>query len=181
MKTARWTVIFSLALILSIRAGAIDRSELAPLPLPDLSTMEDATRRRLEALQQRVSALQAAGSDDDLGEAYGTLGTYYIAHHLNDAAEVAFVNAERLEPGDFRWPYYLGFVYQMVGKLELEKVVAETLAKANEETKKKLSDAATRAKKDKERVIFGYSKPYKPKIIANLYEVYLCRLAVAGG
>jgi tetratricopeptide (TPR) repeat protein len=116
----RRTVLFSLALILSFRAGAFDRSELTPLPLPNLSTMEDATRRRLETLQKRVSELETEGSDIDLADAYGTLGTYYIAHHLNDAAEVAFVNAERLEPGDFRWPYYLGFVYQMVGKLELE-------------------------------------------------------------
>jgi tetratricopeptide (TPR) repeat protein len=118
-------ILFSLALILSSQAGAVDRSELTPLPLPNLSAMEDATRRRLEELQERVSELKTMGSDDALADAYGTLGTYYIAHHLNDAAEVAFVNAERLEPGDFRWPYYLGFVYQMVGKLELEKEAYE--------------------------------------------------------
>ena len=99
--------------------------DVTPLPLPNLSAMEDATRRRLESLQERVTKLTPAGSDIDLADAYGTLGTYYIAHHLNDSAEVAFVNAERLEPGDFRWPYYLGFVYQMVGKLDLEKEAYE--------------------------------------------------------
>ena len=117
----RLTIFLSLSLLLSFQAGAVDRSELTPLPLPNLSTMEDATRRRLEALQERVSELETANSDDALAEAYGTLGTYYIAHHLNDAAEVAFVNAERLEPGEFRWPYYLGFIYRIVGKLELER------------------------------------------------------------
>ncbi len=119
--TLKQTILFSLALILSSQTGAVDRSELTPLPLPNLSAMEDATRRRLEELQERVSELETRGSDIDLAEAYGTLGTYYIAHHLNDAAEVAFVNAERLEPGDFRWPYYLGFIYKIVGKLELER------------------------------------------------------------
>jgi tetratricopeptide (TPR) repeat protein len=119
--TLRSTIVFSLALILSYQAGAVDPSELTPLPLPNLSTMEDATRRRLEALQDRVSELQESGPTDALAEAYGTLGTYYIAHHLNDAAEVAFINAERLDPGEFRWPYYLGFICQIVGKLELER------------------------------------------------------------
>ena len=119
--TLQQTILFSLALILSSQAGAVDRSELTPLPLPNLSTMEDATRRRLEALQERVSQLKTTGSDDALAEAYGTLGTYYIAHHLNDAAEVAFLNAERLDAGQFRWPYYLGFIYKIVGKLELER------------------------------------------------------------
>jgi len=117
----RWAIALSMVGLMASRAGAFDRSELTPLPLPDLSTMEDATRRRLEALQERVSELRTSGSDGVLAEAYGSLGMYYIAHHLNDAAEVSFVNAGRLSPGDFRWAYYLGFVYQMVGKLELER------------------------------------------------------------
>jgi tetratricopeptide (TPR) repeat protein len=121
LTISRWTTVFSLVLILPLQAGAVDRPELTPLPLPDLSTMEDATRRRLEALQERVAELSTSGSDGALSEAYGKLGTYYIAHYQADAAEVAFVNAERLKPGDFRWPYYLGFVYQIVGKLERER------------------------------------------------------------
>jgi tetratricopeptide (TPR) repeat protein len=121
----RWTIVFALILVLSFQVGAVDRSELIPLPLPNLSTMEDATRRRLETLQERVAELETTGSNETLAEAYGTLGTYYIAHHLNDAAEVAFVNAERLDPGEFRWPYYLGFIYRIVGKLDLEREAYE--------------------------------------------------------
>jgi len=121
LTISRWTTVISLVLILPLQAGAVDRPELTPLPLPDLSTMEDATRRRLEALQERVAELSASGSDGALSEAYGKLGTYYIAHYQTDAAEVAFVNAERLKPSEFRWPYYLGFIYRIVGKSELEK------------------------------------------------------------
>jgi tetratricopeptide (TPR) repeat protein len=109
------------ALLLVFQAEAVERSELTPLPLPDLSAMEDATRRRLEELQERTTVLNTSGTDGELAYAYGTLGTYYLAHHLMDAAEVAFVNAERLDPGEFRWPYYLGFIYRIVGKSELEK------------------------------------------------------------
>jgi tetratricopeptide (TPR) repeat protein len=107
--------------LLALEAGAVDRPELEPLPLPDLSTMEDATRRRLEELQDRVDEIASSATDRELADAYGTLGTYYLAHHLNEAAEVAFLNASRLESRDFRWAYYLGFVYQMIGKLELER------------------------------------------------------------
>lgn len=125
MITVRSTVVFSMALVLSFQAGASDRSELTPLPLPDLSTMEDATRRRLEELQERVSSPEPSASDEVLAEAYGTLGTHYLAHHLTDAGEVSFSNAERLDPTDFRWPYYLGFIYGIVGKLELEREAYE--------------------------------------------------------
>ncbi len=121
MTTSRWTVVVLLLVVLSPHAWPVERNELAPLPLPNLSTMEDATRQRLELLQDRVAGLQPSGSDGDLAEAYGTLGMYYIAHHLNDAAEVAFRNASLLSPNDFRWAYYLGFVYQMVGDLERER------------------------------------------------------------
>jgi tetratricopeptide (TPR) repeat protein len=121
----RWPIVVWLVVTVSFPAGAVDREDLTPLPLPNLSTMEDAPRRRLEALQERVSELEKTGSDDALAEAYGTLGTYYLAHHLNDAAEVAFVNAERLDPGEFRWPYYLGFNSQIVGKFELERQAYE--------------------------------------------------------
>ena len=115
MVSARRAIIVSLSLLLSLPVGAIDRSQLTPLPLPDLSTMEDATRRRLEELQESVSSLRSSASDVVLAEAYGTLGTYYIAHHLNDAGEVAFLNAERLDPIDVRWPFYLGYIYRIVG------------------------------------------------------------------
>ncbi len=40
-----------------------------------------------------------------------------------------------------------------LAKVELEQVVADTLAKASDETKKKLADAATKAGKDKEKAI----------------------------
>jgi tetratricopeptide (TPR) repeat protein len=125
MLIARWAIVAPLSLTLSLPVLAIDRSQLTPLPLPDLSTMEDATRRRLEELQGQVVQLESSASDEALAEAYGTLGTYYIAHHLNDAGEVALLNAERLDATDFRWPYYLGFIYRIVGKLELEKEAYE--------------------------------------------------------
>ena len=122
MTSSRRAAALGLTVLLSwAYLGAVERSELAPLPLPDLSTMGKGARGRLETLQDQVADLQTSASDRELAEAYGTLGKYYIAHHLNDAAEVAFSNAALLAPDDFRWAYYGGFVYQMVGKLKLER------------------------------------------------------------
>ena len=126
MTTSRCVTATALAVLLAwVNVGAVERSELTPLPSSDLDTMGEAARGRLEQLQDRVAGLETSGSDAELAEAYGTLGMYYIAHHLNDAAEVAFGNAALLSPDDFRWAYYLGFVYQMVGKLDLERAAFE--------------------------------------------------------
>ncbi len=121
MTALRRASALALAAVLTSQAIAADRSALAPLPEPALTTMGEATRERLELLRDRVEDLTPSASDGELAEAYGTLGTYYIAHHFNDAAEVAFGNAALLAPDSFRWAYYLGFVYQMVGKLDLER------------------------------------------------------------
>ena len=121
----RWTMVLSLAVVLAFPAGAADRGELVPLPVPNLSTMEDAMRQRLELLQGRVAALSVSGSDVELAEAYGILGMYYIAHHLNDAAGAAMHNAALLSPSDFRWAYYRGFIFQMVGDLDAERAAYE--------------------------------------------------------
>ena len=118
MTTWRRATVFALAVFLFSPASAVERADLTPLPLPDLETMGEATRERLEMLQHRVEEQISSGSDDELAETYGTLGMYYIAHHLNDAAEVALANAELLAPEDFRWVYYQGFVCQITGKHE---------------------------------------------------------------
>ena len=96
MATVRRSLVLTVALLLVFQAEAVERSELTPLPLPDLSAMEDATRRRLEELQERTTVLNTTGTDGELADAFGILGTYYLAHYLLDAAEVSFANASRL-------------------------------------------------------------------------------------
>ena len=70
---------------------------------------------RLEALLQQVQRLEADGDDLELAEAYGTLAKHYLAHTLDEAARVAFANAQTLAPQDVRWTYYLAFVQARTG------------------------------------------------------------------
>jgi tetratricopeptide (TPR) repeat protein len=111
------TLITSLTLVCGI-ASAIDRAELAPLPVPDLSTFEEVIQLRLEELQDRVVRLQNDGTDTELSEAYGNLGKHYLAHTLTDAAGVAFANAQVLAPNDPRWVYYQAHVQERTGDHE---------------------------------------------------------------
>ncbi|MEM7351746.1 MAG: tetratricopeptide repeat protein [Acidobacteriota bacterium] len=89
------------------------------MPQPDLSQMAEGVRQTIEAAQKAVGVMVAGGVEPgSLSEAFGDLGRLYLAHELMDASAVAFTNAGRLLPNDFRWPYYLGIVRQSRGELD---------------------------------------------------------------
>jgi tetratricopeptide (TPR) repeat protein len=90
---------------------------LAPIEQPDTRNMEPEVR---EHLTYAWNALAAAVKDpktpaDKLGEAYGTIGQIYQAYSLNAPAKGCYLNASRLAPKDFRWPYLLGKLYEREG------------------------------------------------------------------
>jgi len=90
------------------------------IPRPELGAMEDAPRRRIEALQAALERLQAdpAASDAELAEAFGELGRHFQAFELADAAEEAYERAHELSPDDVRWTYFLALVQHAEGDLE---------------------------------------------------------------
>ncbi len=93
---------------------AAERSELGPIPEPNLEPLEPAVRQAL--LEARTALDRQLREDSDgagLGGSYGELGMLYFAHLLLEPAEAAFQNAETLDAEDFRWPYYLGRLYRM--------------------------------------------------------------------
>lgn len=61
--------------------------------------MEPQVRARI--VRQRGLVAGAPGS----AEAWGALGRTFQAHGLEPEADAAYARAERLDPGDFRWPY----------------------------------------------------------------------------
>jgi tetratricopeptide (TPR) repeat protein len=97
---------------------------LQPVTRPDFSKMEPSVRQQMDA---RFSSLKTtignrASTRDDLAGAYGETGKLLMAATLLDAAEVCYLNAQVLAPGDRRWPYYLGQIYK--GKGPIEKSVS---------------------------------------------------------
>ena len=91
---------------------------LTPVVHPDLSSIEDVAREQLE---ERRSALDAALARRDTSKqaaAFGDMGELYHAYELSEAAAACYLNAEKLDPESFLWPYLLGVLQQETGDLE---------------------------------------------------------------
>lgn len=98
------------------------RSDLRPVSLPDLSGADQSVQRQASDAHASLAArLEARSSDQELGAAYGALGMVLQAAERYDAAEPALLNAQRLVPGELRWPYFLGHLYQTRGDLAAAK------------------------------------------------------------
>ncbi|UCC13660.1 MAG: tetratricopeptide repeat protein [Gammaproteobacteria bacterium] len=88
-------------------------------PSPDLSVFEPGVQLALEEGQEQFSE-QLASAEDDRARAgaWGRLGMLYQAHHLQGVARRCYLTATELDPDDFRWQYYLGYVLQEQGRYE---------------------------------------------------------------
>jgi len=93
---------------------------LEPVTPPDLASLEASARQAVERrqlfLRERLRAPEV--SDADLGAAYGELGKAYHAFGYPASAVAPYRNALRLQPAEFRWPYYLAHVLREEGSSE---------------------------------------------------------------
>ena len=97
-----------------------------PVPEPDLSQMEPALARWLQETRDRVAAQAASGATPaEAGRAFGELGQLYYTLDLKDAARIAFDNARRLLPGEFRWVYLAANNLRETGDLEAAEPLFE--------------------------------------------------------
>lgn len=89
------------------------RPALQPVPLPDVSASPEPVRRQIESAHGSLTkAVDARGTPTtELASAYGNLGMILMAADYVEAAVPCFANAQLLQPGEARWPYYLGQVY----------------------------------------------------------------------
>jgi tetratricopeptide (TPR) repeat protein len=77
---------------------------LNPVTLPDISNLAPAVQKQV---RDQFGSLQQNATS------YGALGRLLIATEFYDTAAVCFENAQRLEPGELRWPYYLAHVERL--------------------------------------------------------------------
>ncbi len=129
LKTATRLILIATALAPRILAQSAGEPILQPPPveglsvvhLPDTSGMEPSVREHVAAEQDALAAAikdAATAPSAKLAEGYGTLGQIYQAYSLNAPAEECYLNAARLAPNDFRWPYLLGKLRQQAGEAE---------------------------------------------------------------
>jgi tetratricopeptide (TPR) repeat protein len=103
-------------------------NRVAPPPPPpevDLTGVDPAIASAVEQARSRVQ--QSPNS----AQAWGKLGTVLLVHQFEPQAVVCFEQAERLDPGEVRWPYFLALEALLrsdhrAARGHLERAVART-------------------------------------------------------
>jgi tetratricopeptide (TPR) repeat protein len=103
--------------------------EIVAVPEPQLETLEPSVARQLTEAKRLVDeALTKGAQRPVLAQAFGDLGTAYLAYEFRDSAMPALANARELNPTDLRWPYYLGHLALAMGQPKIaENLFVEAL------------------------------------------------------
>lgn len=93
---------------------------LTPIRFPDLAPLEKPVAEQIGGLEDALRALLAEPKPDPglLASVYSELGQVYHVYGLAAPAEDCYKNAERLLPGDYRWPHLLAALLQQEGRLD---------------------------------------------------------------
>ena len=108
-------------MILAVTAciGGCSAERPAPVPaLPDLGAMAAPVQQQIREQYAQLTASTAPASDRARAGELGTMGVLLMAAESVSAAEPFLTQAMALEPGEPRWPYYLGHLSRMKGDAE---------------------------------------------------------------
>ena len=110
--------VIAVAVLALVVEGCDNLPDVLPVPTTDLSMVEPAVRKRVASANAEFDTrAKSKISSVELARAYGDLGMVYQAQDLTTPAEVAYVNALRLDSHDKRWPYLLAHLYADQGKI----------------------------------------------------------------
>src|SRR5437762_8005509 len=99
-RRRRWAVVSLVAALLAAGlAWYLVRRSTAPPPPPnpELNASEPAVAKAVQAARARVL------KEPRSGEAWGELGKVFLANEMEDASQVCFTQAQRLDPKNPRW------------------------------------------------------------------------------
>ena len=93
---------------------------LLPVDWPDVSKLESEVREQLVTLEKglRAAINKPNPNEAALAESFGEAGKVYHAYSLGLPARECYLNAQRLAPKDFRWPYLLAKIAQQEGRID---------------------------------------------------------------
>lgn len=90
---------------------------LVDVPQPDLSKADPPVQEQIRAAQKSLADILAKPGSSPIEKAlvFGSLGEIYQAYEFDDAALACYTNASKLQPQEFRWPYFSGYLHQRTG------------------------------------------------------------------
>lgn len=96
------------------------RTELVPIEEADVSGAERLMQQAVAESRQGIAELLTVAEPDreSLAGAYGRLGALTLLLEMEAQADVCFRNARKLQPREFRWPYYAGYAAMMSGRTD---------------------------------------------------------------
>jgi tetratricopeptide (TPR) repeat protein len=88
------------------------RDQLHAIPEIDISGAERIAREAMTQTRTRLAEvlLNSAGDSGDVAEGYGELAALYQLSNIDSAAALCWDNARILQPDEFRWTYYAGYL-----------------------------------------------------------------------
>lgn len=113
-------LVLSILAALCVLASPARAQELTPVRFPDLAPLEKPVAEQIGGLESALRSLLAEPKPDPglLASVYSELGQAYHVYGLAAPAEDCYRNAERLLPGDYRWPHLLAVLLQKEGRLD---------------------------------------------------------------
>ena len=107
-------------LALSSTQSIQSRKDLVPVHWPDITKLEPEVRDHLVGVEKSLTAAinKPETTEAELAESYGEAGKIYHAYSLSLPARECYLNAGRLAPKDFRWPYLLAKIDQQDGRAD---------------------------------------------------------------
>lgn len=91
-------------------APALADALVKPLPTPEVAKLPADVAKDVVAARTEFDKIRVGLVGDELAQAYARMGAVYARVGFNDAAAVAFYDAEQLSPKDSRWPYLRGVI-----------------------------------------------------------------------
>jgi len=94
--------------------------ELLPVDLPDISGAETLMQQAITSARAELNRLLADPDVDPkaLATAYGRLGALFLLVEVEARSDACLRNAMTLDPDEFRWPYYAGYLAMLAGNLD---------------------------------------------------------------
>ncbi|MCB1035984.1 MAG: hypothetical protein KDD47_19335, partial [Acidobacteria bacterium] len=169
----------------SAAAASAPPADLFPMPQPDLDKLAPAVRlqiRERQLWQHRIDQ-SPESTIENRASAMGELGNLYHAYGFAAEAEICYRNAERLDPKNFLWPYYLCQVFGRTNKMDAAVEAcrrAAELDEANVPVRVRLAELlAFRNLPDEARPVFEKAIARDDKTAAAHFG--LAQLAVSRG